>query len=243
MKLKLLLTFTALVLALCFTLAACGEQQTGGATADSATADSATPDSAAAIAEATAPQSAATSAPAKEEVSSASSSAASSKSGGSPAPVVNNDAQDISYDGEIPAQEEKQEEEQHSSNSAPAPQTSSKASSQASSKSSGNPAYSEDEKPVYTISLTNKNTKKTYTASCSYTDDKEEVAYAAFFLPGGEYEAVVYHYSESKDKGEPLAKTTFKNSIAEDKRKTFHVKYLPKENKIEVEVSVSSRNQ
>ena len=231
MKLKLLFTLTALVLALCFTLAACGEQQTGSATADSATADSAET-----VADAALPQSAPDSASSKEEVSSASSSAADA----APAPVVNNaEAPDISYEEDTPVQEEKQEE-QHASSSA----ASSKASSGASSKaSSGNPAYDEGEQPVFTISLTNKSTKKTYSASCSYKTDKEDVASAAFFLPGGEYDIAVYEYTESKDKGDPLAKSTYQNSIAENKRKSIVVSYTPKDNNIEVEVSTSSRNQ
>lgn len=240
MKLKFLLTITALMLTLCFTLAACGEQQTGGATADTATADSAETIN-------TAPTAVNTpSASAEEDSSGSSSAAVSSEAEASPAPaqeaIIGNN-EDILYEDDTPAQDEKQEEEheeQHSSSSA----VSSSASSNASSKvSSGNPAYKEDEKPVYTISMTNKKTKKTYSAACSYKTDKEDIASAAFFLPGGEYDVAVYEYTESKDKGDPLAEATYKNSIGEDKRKSVHVNYTPKDNKIEVVASTSSRNQ
>lgn len=222
MKLKLLLTFTALVLALCFTLTACGKQQTGEATADSAET----------IADAAVPQSASNSASSEEGLSSAASSAEAAS-----APAEKNaDTPEVSHGEETPAQEEGQQ----SSSSAASSQASSSASSKA---SSGNPAYQDDEKPSFTISMTNKTTNKTYTASCSYLTDKEEVASAAFFLPGGEYDVAVYRYTESKDKGEPLAKTTFKNSVAEGKHRSFRVNYMPKENRLEVAESTSSRNQ
>lgn len=234
MKLKLLLTFTALVLTLCFILTACGEQQTG-----SATDDSATPDSAATIDTASAPANAASSSASSKEEDASASSAASSAVKAAPAPEVNNGTPEVSHQEDTPVQEEQQAEEKSASSAAP----SSQASSKSSSSSSGNPAYKEDEKPIFTISLTNQSTKKTYSASCSYTTDKEEVASAPFYLPGGEYEIAVYEYTENKDKGEPLAKATYKNSIAEDKRRSVHVNYTPKDGKIEVVVSTSSRTQ
>ena len=89
-------------------------------------------------------------------------------------------------------------------------------------------------KPIFTITLTNKSTKKSYSASCNYTTDKEEVATAAFFLPGGEYDIAVYNYTESKDKGDPVAQATYKNNIADTKRRSVHVNYTPKDKKIEV---------
>ncbi len=239
MKHRLLLTLSALALVLCLLLTACGQQNTNGATPDSATADSAETVSAAA------PANTPTAAPAKEadSTSSSASSSATSPAPNTPAPVVGNSDDIIVHDEDTPAQEEQQEEpkqeEQRSSSSTPAPQSSSKASPA----SQGNPAYADSEKPLFTITLTNKSTKKSYSASCNYTTDKEEVATAAFFLPGGEYDIAVYNYSESKDKGDPVAQATYKNNIADTKRRSVHVNYTPKDKKIEVTVSASSRTQ
>lgn len=230
MKLKLLLIVT--VLALCLTLAACGEQQTGGATSDTATADSAD------AVDNTAPANTSSSASPKEDPF-GKPSPASSAVDSSPAPEANDDDnKNISHEADPPAQEEQPEVQQSSGSAA-----SSKASSKASSAPSGNPAYDEDEKPTFTISMTDRKTKKTYSAACSYITDKEDIASVAFFLPGGEYDVAVYEYTEEKDKGEPLAEATYKNSIGEDKRKSVHVNYTPKDNKIEVVASTSSRNQ
>ena len=218
----------------CLLLTACGQQNTNGAaTKDSATADSAETVSAAA------PANTPTAEPAKEVDSSSSSasSTAASPAQNDPSPVVGNSDDIIVHEEDTPAQEEQQEEpkqeEQRSSSSAPASQSSSKAS----------PAYADDEKPIFTITLTNKSTKKSYSASCNYTTDKEEVATAAFFLPGGEYDIAVYNYTESKDKGDPVAQATYKNNIADTKRRSVHVNYTPKDKKIEVSVSASSRTQ
>lgn len=235
MKHRLLLTLSACALMFCLLLSACGQQNTNGAaTKDSATADSAETVSAAA------PVNTPTAEPAKEGYSSSSSasSSAASPAQNNPSPVVGNSDDIIVHEEDTPAQEE-QQEEQRSSSSAPAPQSSSKASPA----SQGNPAYADDEKPIFTITLTNKSTKKSYSASCNYTTDKEEVATAAFFLPGGEYDIAVYNYTESKDKGDPVAQATYKNNIADTKRRSVHVNYTPKDKKIEVSVSTSSRNQ
>ena len=222
MKLKFLLTITALILALCFTLAACGKQQSGGATADTATADS--PKT---VGDAPAVESAVSAIP-QEEGSSASSAA-------DPAPVTNN-ADAPKEDTPEAERHDDPQEEQSPASSAASSQTSSRS-------SSDNPAYQDDNKPVFTIAMTNKKTKKTYSASCSYTTDKEDVAYAAFFLPGGEYDVAVYEYTESKDRGDPLAESTYKNPVAEDKRKSIRVIYTPNDKKIEVTESTSSRTQ
>ena len=223
----------------CLLLTACGQQNTNGAaTKDSATADSAETVSAAA------PANTPTAEPAKEADSSSSSASSSAASPAQNTPdVVGNSDDIIVHEEDTPAQEEQQEEpeqeEQRSSSSAPAPQSSSKASPA----SQGNPAYADDEKPIFTITLTNKSTKKSYSASCNYTTDKEEVATAAFFLPGGEYDIAVYNYTERKDKGDPVAQATYKNNIADTKRRSVHVNYTPKDKKIEVTVSASSRTQ
>ena len=239
MKHRLLLTLSACALMFCLLLTACGQQNTNGAaTKDSATADSAETVSAAA------PANTPTAEPAKEADSSSSSASSSAASSAQNTPdVVGNSDDIIVHEEDTPAQEEQQEEpeqeEQRSSSSAPAPQSSSKASPA----SQGNPAYADDEKPIFTITLTNKSTKKSYSASCNYTTDKEEVATAAFFLPGGEYDIAVYNYTESKDKGDPVAQATYKNNIADTKRRSVHVNYTPKDKKIEVSVSASSRTQ
>lgn len=239
MKHRLLLTLSACALMFCLLLTACGQQNTNGA----ATKDSATADSAETV-RAAAPANTPTAEPAKEADSSSSSASSSAASPAQNTPdVVGNSDDIIVHEEDTPAQEEQQEEpkqeEQRSSSSAPAPQSSSKASPA----SQGNPAYADDEKPIFTITLTNKSTKKSYSASCNYTTDKEEVATAAFFLPGGEYDIAVYNYTESKDKGDPVAQATYKNNIADTKRRSVHVNYTPKDKKIEVTVSASSRNQ
>lgn len=239
MKHRLLLTLSACALMFCLLLTACGQQNTNGAaTKDSATADSAETVSAAA------PANTPTAEPAKEADSASSSASSSAASPAQNTPdVVGNSDDVIVHEEDTPAQEEQQEEleqeEQRSSSSAPAPQASSKASPA----SQGNPAYADSEKPIFTITLTNKSTKKSYSASCSYTTDKEEVATAAFFLPGGEYDVAVYNYTESKDKGDPVAQATYKNNIADTNRRSVHVNYTPKDKKIEVTVSASSRTQ
>ncbi|MBQ3284814.1 MAG: hypothetical protein IJH40_04145 [Ruminococcus sp.] len=238
MKLKFLLAITALILALCFTLAACGKQQSGGATADTATADTAET-----VDNAPAPSTASSSASSEEETT-ASAASSEAEASPSPAPAANiGNNEDILYEDDTPAQEEQREEDHEQQSSASSSKASSAASSSASSASSGNPAYQDDNKPVFTIAMTNKKTKKTYSASCSYATDKEDIAYASFFLPGGEYDVAVYEYTESRDKGDPLAEATYKNPIAEDKRKSIRVNYTPKDKKIEVTASTSSRTQ
>lgn len=237
MKHRLLLTLSACALMFCLLLTACGQQNTNGAaTKDSATADSAETVSAAA------PANTPTAEPAKEADSSSSSASSSAASPAQNTPdVVGNSDDVIVREEDTPVQEEQQEEpeqeEQRSSSSAP------QSSSKASPASQGNPAYADSDKPVFTITLTNKSTKQSYSASCNYTTDKEEVATAAFFLPGGEYDVAVYHYTEGKDKGDPVAQATYKNNIADTKRRSIHVNYTPKDSKIEVAVSASSRNQ
>lgn len=107
-----------------------------------------------------------------------------------------------------------------------------------------NPAYQDDDRPVYTISVTDtSDSKKTFSASCSYAAEDEEYAFVSFFLPGGEYKAAVYEYSESKDKGDPIATGTFKNDIPAEKRVSIRVKYTPSTGKLEVLEVKSNRNQ
>ena len=107
-----------------------------------------------------------------------------------------------------------------------------------------NPAYQDGDTPSFTISLTDtSDSAKTYSASCSYATSDEEYAYVSFFLPGGEYDVNIYEYSESKDKGEPLASGTFTNDIPQDQRVTIQIKYIPSTSKIEVLEKVSGRTQ
>lgn len=232
MNKRIVLLLLTMVLALSFTLAACGDN-TQGASPDSATADSASKDSSAASSFA---------------ASSSVSSQADDQDNASPAPAAdNNSANDSNNSGNNNAQDEKSSPAPANNNNndnGSSQQASSKASSQASSKaSSGNPAYKEGEEPSYTIAMTNKSTKKTYSAGCSFSKDDEKLVTTTFFLPGGDYDVAVYAYTEEKDKGDPKATDTFKNSIGEKERKSIRVTYNTETGKIKVEEMKSDRNQ
>ena len=105
----------------------------------------------------------------------------------------------------------------------------------------GNPAYQDGEKPVYTISLTEKTTKQTYSAACNYADDNEDFAFVNFYLPGGEYEIAVYEYSDTGEKTDPIATGGLKNKIAADKRNTIQVSYTPSTGRVMAQTVISKR--
>ena len=107
---------------------------------------------------------------------------------------------------------------------------------------SPNPAYDDDHRPQFTIVMTDKSNKKEYSAACSYTSDKKDEAYASFFLPAGNYDIAVYEYADKIDKDNPLAESSYNNAKA-TKRKSVRVYYTPKDKRIEVKESASSRTQ
>lgn len=223
----------ALLTGLCLT--ACGNKD-NGATPDSASADqSATADSRV------------TSSAADRSASSANMVDADDK-GDSPASSKASGA-----DAAAPQQENVQnndnntgEEEQSADDPDPENQEQSTPKKSSDSKSassvSPNPAYDDDHRPQFTIVLTDKSSKKEYSAACSYTTDKENEAYASFFLPAGNYDIAVYEYADKIDKDHPLAESAYHNDKA-TKRKSIRVYYTPKDNKIEVKESASSRTQ
>ena len=107
---------------------------------------------------------------------------------------------------------------------------------------SPNPAYDDDHRPQFTIVMTDKSNKKEYSAACSYASDKKDEAYASFFLPAGNYDIAVYEYADELDKEHPLAESAYNNAKA-TKRKSIRVYYTPKDKRIEVKESASSRTQ
>jgi predicted small lipoprotein YifL len=117
-----------------------------------------------------------------------------------------------------------------------------KSGSDSTSSVSPNPAYDDDHRPQFTIVMTDKSSKKEYSAACSYTTDKKDEAYASFFLPAGSYDIAVYEYADKLDKDHPLAESFYNNAKA-TKRKSIRVFYTPKDDRIEVKESASSRTQ
>ena len=246
MKKRLLPLILIFALLMSFALTACGDNG-DGASPDSATADeSATGDSrAASSAPAVASSSDASSngdADASSEGSADDPSPdnASSEADAAPAPRQNvEDQQNDPDDGDSGEQADD-----------PAPakndQSSSKKASDSSKSSSSvkpNPAYDDDHRPNFKIVMTDKKSKKAYSAACSYTKDDKDLAYASFFLPGGEYDIAVYEYADEIDKENPLATSSYKNDISEKKKKSIRVYYASDDKKIEVKESTSSRNQ
>lgn len=220
----------ALLTGLCLT--ACGNKD-NGATPDSASVDqSATADS---REESSAAAQAASSGN-KDDADDKSDAPASSKASGA--------------DAAAPQQENAQNNDDNAveEENAPAPEKQEQSSpkkssgSQSASSVSPNPAYDDDHRPQFTIVLTDKSSKKEYSAACSYTTDKENEAYASFFLPAGNYDIAVYEYADKIDKDHPLAESAYHNDKA-TKRKSIRVYYTPKDNKIEVKESASSRTQ
>ena len=234
MRKRVLLLLLTMVLALSFTLAACGDK-TQGASPDSATSDSATKDS---------------SAVSSNSASSSVTSQADDQDNATPAPAAdNNGGNSGNNSGNNNAQDEKStpapaNNNNNNNDNASSQQSSSKASSQASSKaSSGNPAYKEGEEPSYTIAMTNKSTKKTYSVGCSFSKEDDKLVTTTIYLPGGEYDIAVYAYTEEKDKGDPKATGTYKNDIKETERKSVRVTYNTETGKITVEEMKSDRTQ
>lgn len=237
MKKVLIPLLLILALLMGLSLTACGEKD-DGATPDSASADqSATVDSrgASSASSAKAP------ANGEEEKNDSSASSESSKgSGGAPgaAPqqdIVQNDADDNG--GEEQSADDPASEKKTQSGS-----TKQSSDSDSTSSVSPNPAYDDDHRPQFTIVMTDKSSKKEYSAACSYTTDKKDEAYASFFLPAGNYDIAVYEYADKLDKDHPLAESSFNNAKA-TKRKSIRVFYTPKDDRIEVKESASSRTQ
>ena len=240
MKKALIPIILILALLMGLALTACGDKESD-ATPDSASADqSATGDSrgtSSAVGGASSPSSA--SSEDTDEDSDENSNEDSKASGGSSAAAapqqeaVQNDADDSGEAQEdTPAQEKKTQ-------SGSAKQSSDSGST---SSVSPNPAYDDDHRPQFTIVLTDKSSKKEYSAACSYTSDKKDEAYASFFLPAGNYDIAVYEYADKIDKDNPLAESAYNNTKA-TKRKSIRVYYIPKDKKIEVKESASSRTQ
>ncbi len=238
MKKVLIPIILILALLMSLSLSACG-QKDNGATSDSASADqSATADSRGASSASSAK------APANgdEEKSDSSASSESSKgSGGSPGAAANQQDIVVNDAGENGGEEQKADD--------PAPEKKAEGGSTKQSSDSGstssvspNPAYDDDHRPQFTIVLTDKSSKKEYSAACSYTTDKKDEAYASFFLPAGNYDIAVYEYADKVDKDNPLAESSYNNAKA-TKRKSVRVYYTPKDERIEVKESASSRTQ
>ncbi|MBK6090121.1 hypothetical protein [Ruminococcus difficilis] len=238
MKKVLIPIILILALLMSLSLSACG-QKDNGATSDSASADqSATADSRGA----SSASSAKASANGDEEKSDSSASAEAEKgSGGSPGAaenqqdIVQNDAGE--NDGEEQSADDPAPEKKAESGS-----TKQSSDSGSTSSVSPNPAYDDDHRPQFTIVMTDKSSKKEYSAACSYTTDKKDEAYASFFLPAGNYDIAVYEYADKIDKDNPLAESTYNNAKA-TKRKSVRVYYTPKDERIEVKESASSRTQ
>lgn len=231
MKKRLIPIILIVALLLSVFLTACGNKN-NGATPDSASADqSATADSR--------EMSSAASADKKDEGADdkSDSPAASKNADAAPAaPVQENVQNNADNGGEEQAAETPAPEKQEQST----PKKS--AGNTPASSVSPNPAYDDDHRPQFTIVMTDKSSKKEYSAACSYTTDKKEEAYASFFLPAGNYDIAVYEYADKIDKEHPLAESAYNNAKA-TKRKSIRIYYTPKDNRIEVKESASSRTQ
>ena len=243
MKRRVLILLLTAVLALSVMLTACGDKDQG-ASPDSATADTATPDSSSAVSSSASSSAASSSAASKADTSSepekkASSAPAAVNNGGNGNENNDTDNKQEQKSSSAPANNNNNSNNNKSSSSQ---QSSSKA-SPASKASSGNPAYKDGEKPSYTISMTNKNTKKSYSVGCSYSKDDDKLVTTTFYLPGGDYAIDVYKYTEEKDKGDPEATGAYQNDIKEKERRSIRVTYNTETGKIKVEEMKSERDQ
>ncbi len=231
MKKRLIPIILILVLLMGLSLTACGNKD-NGATPDSASADqSATADSrvtSSAVARAASSANKDDSADGKGDSPASSRSADTAQAAPRQEHVQNNNA------GEEDREPAPEQQEQSASKKNPGNTPASSA--------SPNPAYDDDHRPQFTIVMTDKSSKKEYSAACSYTTDKENEAYASFFLPAGNYDIAVYEYADKIDKDHPLAESAYNNAGA-TKRKSVRVYYTPKDNRIEVKESASSRTQ
>lgn len=237
MKKRLIPIILILALLMGLALTACGDKD-NGSSPDSATVDQSATDDSRAVSSAA--SSAVAPANADDDKSDSPASSEASKTFGASSSAA-----------AVPQQENVQnnadngsEEEQPAD--APAPEKknadSLKSDSDSTSSVSPNPAYDDDHRPQFTIVMTDKSSKKEYSAACSYTTDKENEAYASFFLPAGNYDIAVYEYADKIDKDNPLAESSFNNAKA-TKRKSIRVYYTPKDKRIEVKESASSRTQ
>lgn len=237
MKKVLIPIILILALLMGLSLTACGEKD-DGATPDSASADQvATDDSRGGSSASSAASAVALANEDDDKDDTSVSSEASKAAGGSSAAAapeqgnVQNNNDNGSEDGQ--------------SADDPAPQKNAgslKSGSDSTSSVSPNPAYDDDHRPQFTIVMTDKSSKKEYSAACSYTTDKKDEAYASFFLPAGNYDIAVYEYADKLDKDHPLAESSYNNAKA-TKRKSIRVYYTPKDDRIEVKESASSRTQ
>jgi hypothetical protein len=216
-------------------LTACGNKD-NGATPDSASADQSATDDSREVSSSAAASAGASANEDDDKGDSSASSEASKASGGSSAAAPqqgSGQSNDDSDSGDGQSADD------------PAPEKKSgslKSGSGSTSSVSPNPAYDDDHRPQFTIVMTDKSNKKEYSAACSYTSDKKDEAYASFFLPAGNYDIAVYEYADELDKEHPLAESAYNNAKA-TKRKSIRVYYTPKDKRIEVKESASSRTQ
>ena len=237
MKKYLIPIILILALLMSLSLSACG-QKDNGATSDSASADqSAAADSRGA---ATASSAEAPANGDEEKSDSSASSEASKGSGGSPGEAPQQDI--VVNDADENGGEEQKADDPAPEKKAEGGSTKQSSDSGSTSSVSPNPAYDDDHRPQFTIVMIDKSSKKEYSAACSYTTDKKDEAYASFFLPAGNYDIAVYEYADKVDKDNPLAESSYNNAKA-TKRKSVRVYYTPKDKRIEVKESASSRTQ
>ena len=235
MKKRLLPIILIFALLMGLSLTACGNKD-NGATPDSASADQSATDDSREVSSSAAASAGASANEDDDKGDSSASSEASKASGGSSAAAPqqgSGQSNDDSDSGDGQSADD------------PAPEKKSgslKSGSGSTSSVSPNPAYDDDHRPQFTIVMTDKSNKKEYSAACSYTSDKKDEAYASFFLPAGNYDIAVYEYADELDKEHPLAESAYNNAKA-TKRKSIRVYYTPKDKRIEVKESASSRTQ
>ena len=105
------------------------------------------------------------------------------------------------------------------------------------------PIYSEDEKPSFTIAVTNKGTKKSYSASCGHMKDDKNAGGVNFFLPGGDYHIAIYPYKNGETMGAPLITKEYTLNGKDDEKKTVKVVFKTDPKSIEVEEVKTDRDQ
>lgn len=235
MKKRFLPIILIFALLMGLSLTACGNKD-NGATPDSASADQSATDDSREVSSSAAASAGASANEDDDKGDSSASSEASKASGGSSAAAP--------QQGSGQSNDDSNSEDGQSADD-PAPEKKSgslKSGSGSTSSVSPNPAYDDDHRPQFTIVMTDKSSKKEYSAACSYTSDKKDEAYASFFLPAGNYDIAVYEYADELDKEHPLAESAYNNAKA-TKRKSIRVYYTPKDKRIEVKESASSRTQ
>ncbi|WP_316637530.1 hypothetical protein [uncultured Ruminococcus sp.] len=236
MKKRFLPIILIFALLMGLSLTACGEKD-NGATPDSASADQSATDDSREVSSSAAASAGASANEDDDKGDSPASSEASKASGGSSAAAAPQQGSGQSNDNSDSGDGQSADD--------PAPEKKSgslKSGSGSTSSVSANPAYDDDHRPQFTIVMTDKSNKKEYSAACSYASDKKDEAYASFFLPAGNYDIAVYEYADELDKEHPLAESAYNNAKA-TKRKSIRVYYTPKDKRIEVKESASSRTQ